>query len=149
MSFVATVTGEGSHWLAEVQGLPGAHAYARTLTRLREELTNAIILSADLPDDAKPEISFILDSGVDQAETLRLAFALAQERHKLHALEAILHEQVAAVVTELVGGGYSVRDVAGALDVTPGRVSQLANANTKRAKNSRAKTNKSKTATAP
>lgn len=148
MSYVATVTREGTYWLADVDGLPGAHAYARTLKRLREELTDAIILSADLPEDANPEISFVLDAGVDRSETLRMAFALAQERRDLQAREAILHEQVAEVVTELVGGGYSVRDVAGALDVTPGRVSQLANASRRRP-TAKARTKKSRTATTP
>lgn len=144
------VTREGTNWLAEVDGLPGAHAYARTLTRLREELTDAVILSADLPDDATVDISFVLAAGVDRADTLRTAFELARERHDLNAREAVLHEQVAEVVTALVGGGYSVRDVAGALDVTPGRVSQLANAKTKRTKAKRtcAKT-KSRATTAP
>jgi len=41
----------------------------------------------------------------------------------------------------LVDGGYSVRDVAGALDVTPGRISQLANTKTKNVKTKKRKNN--------
>jgi len=141
MSYLATVTREGADWLAEVEGLPGAHAYARTLTRLRAELTDAIIVSAELSDDAEVEISFALAAKVDRADALRVAFGLARERHDLSAREARLHEQVAEVVTELVDGGYSVRDVAGALDVTPGRISQLANTKTKNVKTKKRKNN--------
>ena len=60
MAYVATVTREGDTWLADVAELPGAHAYARTLTRLRSEIADAIIVSADLDDDAKVEVAFEL-----------------------------------------------------------------------------------------
>ncbi|AHG24352.1 hypothetical protein SEA_JAMIE19_30 [Mycobacterium phage Jamie19] len=60
MNYTATVTREGDMWLAEVPGLPGAHAYAHTLSRLRVELADAIILSADL-DDVVVGIEFQLD----------------------------------------------------------------------------------------
>jgi hypothetical protein len=39
-------------WLADIPDLPGARAYARTLNRLREGLADAIILAADLHDEA-------------------------------------------------------------------------------------------------
>jgi hypothetical protein len=139
VSYEATVTREGSDWLAEVKGLPGAHAYARTLTRLRDELTDAIILSADLADDASVDIRFTLEADVVQPDALRHAFELAHERRELNAREARLHEQVLEVVTELVNGGYSVRDVAGALNVTPGRISQVATGGSGKSKSKKVK----------
>ncbi|AMS02261.1 hypothetical protein SEA_PHRANN_35 [Mycobacterium phage Phrann] len=60
MNYTATVTREGDMWLAEVPGLPGARAYGRTRSRLREELADAIILSADLDDDADISVQFQL-----------------------------------------------------------------------------------------
>lgn len=58
MNCTATVTREGPAWLAEVEGLPGAHAYARTLKALRRELSDAVILSAELDDYAIVDIAF-------------------------------------------------------------------------------------------
>lgn len=123
----AVITREGTYWLADVPEVPGAHAYAKTLSRLRAELADAIVLAADLPDDAKVLIDFTLDASVPGADVLTRAFAVAHERHEAAAAEARVHEALVETVQEL-SGKYSVRDVAGALDITPGRVSQLTGA---------------------
>lgn len=125
MTYRATVTREDEYWLGEVPELPGAHAYARTLYRLRREITDAIILSADLADDAQVDVEFVL-AGDD--ERLREAFALAKRRQDLAREEASVAARMAAVAAEAVAAGWSVRDVAGALGITAGRVSQLTSA---------------------
>ena len=129
MTYTATLTREDGMWLSEVQGLAGVHAYARTLTRLRQELAVAIILSNDiedtevgLDDDTEIEIDF----QVEDDPLLTQAFALAQRRRHLRHAEEALVAQTASVARSLVDAGWSVRDTAGALDVTAGRVSQLA-----------------------
>lgn len=125
MTYTATVTREGNMWLAEVPGLPGAHAYARTLTNLRRELADAIILSADLDDDAEVQIAFqVADS---ELELIARAFTLADRRHQIRTAEAVVVAETAGVARSLIAAGWSVRDAAGALDITPGRVSQLVN----------------------
>lgn len=124
MTYNATVTRENGMWLAEVAGLPGAHAYARTLIRLREELADAIILSDDLADDAQVEIAFDL---ADVDPLFAQAFALAEQRRELRRAEAVVVRDTAAVARLLIDAGWSVRDTAGALDITPGRISQLVN----------------------
>ena len=123
MIYTATVTREDGMWLAEVDGLSGAHAYARTLTRLRAELADAIVLSADLADDAEVEIAFKL--GGDENPLVSKAFAVAEQRRQLKRAEAATVAETANVARSLIDAGWSVRDAAGALDVTPGRISQL------------------------
>lgn len=125
MTYTATVTREGSMWLADVQGLAGAHAYARTLTALRKKLTDAIILAADLDDDASVEIAFEV-KGADLTLISR-AFVVADKRLRLRTAEAAVVAETAEMARSLIAAGWSVRDAAGALDVTPGRISQLVN----------------------
>lgn len=124
MTYSATVTREGNMWLAEVPGLPGAHAYARTLTNLRTELADAIILAADLDDDADVGIAFALTADAHH-ELIARAFTLAEQRSQIRAAESAMIAETAGVARSLIAAGWSVRDTAGALDVTPGRVSQL------------------------
>jgi hypothetical protein len=133
MKYTATVTREGDDWLGEVEGLSGAHAYARTLTRLREELSDAVILAADLDDDADVDIVFDLAEQQTSERsavffaTVTQAFEVAKRRAALREEECRLVADTADVARKLVEAGWSVRDVAGALDVTPGRISQLVN----------------------
>ena len=123
MTYSAAVTREGNMWLAEVHGLPGAHAYARTLTNLRKELTDAIILAADLDDGADVEITFeLVDSDF---ELIARAFMLAEQRLRIRSAEAAAVAETAAMARSLIAAGWSVRDAAGALNITPGRISQL------------------------
>jgi hypothetical protein len=123
MSYTAVVTREGNDWLAEVRDLPGAHAFARTLSALRRELADAIILSADLPDGSPVEIDLVLDD--PQLAGLQAAVDLSVERHRAAEVAASLTARTEEAARQLVSAGWSVRDVAGALDVTAGRVSQL------------------------
>lgn len=125
MTYTATVTREGNMWLADVQGLPGAHAYARTLTNLRKELADAIVLAADLDDDADVEITF--DLAEPNLELIARAFTIADQRLRLRSAEAAVVAETAGIARSLIAEGWSVRDAAGALNVTPGRISQLVN----------------------
>lgn len=125
MTYTATVTREGNMWLAEVAGLPGAHAYARTLTKLRKEISDAIILSADLDDGSAVDVEFSM-VGSD-LELIAQAFTLASRRQQIRSAEAAVIAETAGVAKSLVAAGWSVRDAAGALNVTPGRISQLVN----------------------
>lgn len=48
---------EDGMWLAEVPGVPGAHAYAADIDALRTELIDAIALSEDRsPDQIEVEL---------------------------------------------------------------------------------------------
>ena len=62
MSYTATVSRENGQWLAEVLALAGVRARSASLTRLREQLTDAIILADGLHDDTAVNIAFTLAS---------------------------------------------------------------------------------------
>jgi len=133
MSYSAHVTREGNDWLAEVRELPGAHAFARTLAALRRQLADAIILSADLPDGSPVDIDLVLDDPQlddpqlddPQLAGLLAAVDLGLERHRAAEVTASLTVRTEEAARQLVSAGWSVRDVAGALDIPAGRVSQL------------------------
>lgn len=122
MSYEVVVTREGDNWLADVPELEGAHTYARSLAGLREAVREVIILAADLPDDAKPAVTWRYDVGDE-----RVAFAaeVGRLRAELARREAAVQADTAKAIDELRRAGYSVRDSAALLNMTPGRVSQV------------------------
>lgn len=123
-SYEVIVTREDGAWLADVCAVAGAHTFARTLTGLRRSVREVIILMDDLPDDAAVAMSFRFD--VDDA-TVMDAARLGQERRAIAAREADVIAGTARSVGDLIEHGYSVRDAAELLNITAGRVSQLAN----------------------
>lgn len=122
MSYTATVTREGDAWIANVDGLSGAHTYARNLTALEGAVDEVIRLVEDLDDDAPVEIRFRFQGLDEEAAT---AVELADERDELDRRRAALNVATARKVHSLQQRGYSVRDIAGLLHITPGRVSQI------------------------
>lgn len=119
------VTREGGSWLADIPAVPGAHTFARSLAGLAKSVREVIILMADLDDDATPELSFTYQVS---DEVVQEAVAVGRERRQSRELEEALMAHTSATVARLARAGYSVRDAAALLDLTPGRVSQLLNA---------------------
>ncbi len=121
MKYTATISREDGSWLADIEELPGAHTFARSLARLTTSIREVVILMADLPDDAEIDIDFHFitdDDAVAAAEDLRRQrVALAQAESDLVAETG----RLAAVLSR----NYSVRDTAVMLGITAGRVSQL------------------------
>ena len=119
------VTREDGLWLADVPGLEGAHTFARSLPSLDQAVREVIVLAADLPDEAMPGL--VLDYWYDTGDPELDATALEVRRLRLQADE--LAAEVAArtrqAAVELVARGFSVRDVASLLGISPQRVSQL------------------------
>ncbi|WGW12765.1 hypothetical protein LWF01_03040 [Saxibacter everestensis] len=124
MSYTVTVTREEGQWLADVPDVPGAHTFARTLPALDKAVREVIVLMDDLDDDAK--IALTYDFQVDDDAVLTAAH-VGSERVALAEKEAALHVETREAITALQANGYSVRDAAALLHVTPGRVSQLTN----------------------
>jgi DNA-directed RNA polymerase specialized sigma24 family protein len=124
-TYEVIVTREDDAWLADVPSVPGAHTFARSLRGLAKSVREVIILMDDLDDDATPEVAFTYQVD-DQA--VQDAAAVGRERRSTRELEEKLLAHTSAAIAALAREGYSVRDAAALLDLTPGRVSQLLNA---------------------
>lgn len=124
MTYKVTVTREGSNWLADVPEVPGAHTFARSLDGLAKSVREVIVLMSDLHDDADPDVHFVYD--VDDRD-LQHAVDVGRERDDIMAREVEIQAETLKSVHVLTARGYSMRDAARLLAITPGRVSQLAN----------------------
>lgn len=122
MSYRVVVTREGDNWLADVSELEGAHTFSRSLFGLRRAVEDVIVLAADLPDDAVPDVIFEYD--VDD-EIVTNAAQLGRTRAELARQEAEAQAETAGAIDRLRAAGYSMRDAATLLGITPGRVSQV------------------------
>jgi hypothetical protein len=126
-TYRAVLTRAGDHWLAEVPGLPGAHANAHSLTALRAELIDTVVLAADLPDDAHPDVRLGIAPGVADPVMLRAreAFALADLRAEIGVDRPPLAELIATHAQRLRVEGWSAEDIAGALGVAADEAERL------------------------
>ena len=121
-AYTAIVTRESGKWLASVKDMPGGHTFASSLEGLRRSLREVVVLLADLGDEAQPDIrlEFDLDDPV-----LTDALDVAERRKRLLAEEGDVRAATARAAQALTDAGYSTRDVARLIGVTPGRVSQM------------------------
>ncbi|QTV79497.1 hypothetical protein [Microbacterium sp. NIBRBAC000506063] len=122
MSYTAIVTREGDTWIGDVQELAGAHTFARNLPALRRNLQEVVGLVLDAPDDETFEISLRFEGVPDD---FAAAVALGERRHELEEQQKELADSTAKAAARLAAQGWSVRDIATALHITPGRVSQV------------------------
>ncbi len=124
-TYEVIVTREDGSWLADVPAIAGAHTFARSLAGLTRSVREVIILMADLDDNATPDLTFTYQ--VDDP-AVQEAAAVGLDRRLARGHEANLMLQTTDAVARLASNGYSVRDAAILLDLTPGRISQLLNA---------------------
>lgn len=122
MTYDVVITREGENWLADVPSVPGAHTFARSLPSLYESVREVIVLMDDLEDDAVPAVRYRLE--VDDP-LLAEAADLGRARAELAELEASVQARTGKTVAKLTESGYSVRDVAALVGVSPGRISQM------------------------
>lgn len=119
------VTREDSQWLADVPELQGAHTYARSLPTLDHAVREVIVLAADLPDEAMPDLVIDYDYHTGDPELDDTAVAVRRLRRQADELAASAAARTEQVAAKLVARGLSVRDVAALLGISPQRVSQL------------------------
>jgi len=124
-TYQVTVTREAGAWLADVPELRGAHTYARNLRSLDRYVREVIVLAADLPDGAEDtfDLDWTFDTGDE--DTNQITAELRTRRAEIDQAAQELAERTAEVARLLVARGWSVRDVAALLDVSPQRVSQV------------------------
>ena len=121
-TFEVVAIREGGMWLADVPAVPGAHTFARSLPALLESIREVIVLMDDLPDDATPDFRLTFD--VDDPD-VGAAAELGSLRQEITARGHELQRATADTARRLTRAGWSVRDAAVMLHITPGRVSQL------------------------
>lgn len=124
-TYRVVVTRDGGHWLADVPELQGAHTYARSLPALDQAVREVIVLAADLPDEAMPELVLDYDYHTGDPELDTTALEVRRLRQEANELAAVATARTAEVAARLVAWGLSVRDVASLLGISPQRVSQL------------------------
>src|SRR6266542_298013 len=124
-TFRVVVTREDDQWLAEVPELQGAHTYARSLPSLDQAVREVVVLAADLPDEAMPELVLDYDYHTGDPELDTTALEVRRLRQEANELAAVATARTGEVAARLVAWGLSVRDVASLLGISPQRVSQL------------------------
>jgi len=128
VTYTVIVTREGDAWLADVREVPGAHTFARSLDGLVKSVREVIILMDDLDDlddlDDDADIDVELTYAVKD-ETVLAAANLGRDREAAAVRESELQAEARTLARALTGQGYSVRDAARLLAMSPGRISQL------------------------
>jgi hypothetical protein len=119
------VSRDDGHWLADVPELQGAHTYARSLPTLDQAVREVIVLAADLPDGAMPELVIDYDYHTGDPELDSTAVEVRRLRRQADELSAAAAIRTGQAAVKLVAGGLSVRDAAALLGISPQRVSQL------------------------
>ena len=124
-AFRVVVTREDGQWLADMPDLPGAHTYARSLPSLDQAVREVVVLAADLPDEAMPELVLDYDYHTGDPELDATALEVRRLRRQADDLAATATARTSQVAAQLVARGLSVRDAAALLGISPQRVSQL------------------------
>jgi DNA-directed RNA polymerase specialized sigma subunit len=125
MTYHVVVTREEDSWLAEVPGLPGAHTYAGNLIALDTAIREAIALVEDLPEGGEAGLVVDWDFTALDDPAITEALAIAHRRRDVERERHELAEKTRQLAGSFVKRGWSLRDVAGVLGISTGRVSQL------------------------
>lgn len=113
-------------WLAAVDGLAGAHTSSRSLATLDRYVREVIVLVAELPDEAETGLELEWDYRTGDPTTDKEARRLRSARAALDEAHRALAEDTAQLARQLVvERGFSVREAAALLAVSPARVDQL------------------------
>jgi hypothetical protein len=113
-------------WLADVEGLNGAHTSSRSLATLDRYVREVIVLAADLPDDAEDGLRLEWHYQTGDPDVDRDAERLRLRRAELEAANRDLAEHTGDLARRLVRNrGFSVREAAALLAVSPARVDQM------------------------
>jgi hypothetical protein len=127
VSYRVVVTREEGAWLAQASGLPGVQTWAKNLTNLNHAIREAIALAEDLPDGAEDGLDIAYEYHTGDAAVDELADRLRRDRARINAEARELEQKTANLARQLAGvAGFSLRDTAALLGVSPQRVSQVA-----------------------
>ncbi len=122
------VTREDGAWLADVPELEGAHTYARTLPALDRAVREVVVMAVDRPDEDMPALRLAYDYRTGDPTVDVTAAEIRTVREQADQLAAAATARTSAAARLLVQSGFSVRDTATILGISPQRVSQLTRA---------------------
>ena len=123
MSYTVTVARSDGLWIADVEGLPGAHTYAGNLTALDEAVQEVIALVLDAPENTQRFDVHYDYSNVD--EPLQRAALIGLEREQVERRQGQLKVASAIQIAKAAAAGHSVRTISATLKMSPGRVTQI------------------------
>jgi DNA-directed RNA polymerase specialized sigma subunit len=129
VSYRVVVTREGSHWLADVPELEGAHTFANSLRKLDQYVREVVAMAADLPDEAMPELEFEYEYQLGNPALDERVRRIRQDRALLEQIRQRLEEDREGVIgLAFATGGepLSQRDIAEIIGLSHQRVSQIA-----------------------
>jgi len=109
-------------WLVDVPAVRGLHTQVRRLDQVPAMVRDAASLLLDQPES---DFEVTVVPTLPAAEQRRIDEALAA-RARLEQAERDAAVASRAIVADLRAQGFTVRDVASLIGVTPARVSQLA-----------------------
>ena len=117
---------DGRFWLADVDGLHGAHTSSRSLATLDRYVRDVIVLAADLDDAADERLELDWHYTTGDPELDQATERLRRRRAELEAANRELAEETHDLARRLVTvAGFSVREAAALLAVSPARVDQM------------------------
>lgn len=120
------VTREDTSWLADVPELEGVHTFARTLRKLDESVREAVVMAADLPDEAMPDLEFDYEYRLGDQVLDAQVRELRDARRELADRQATVDRITRSLVTEAAASLHlSQRDVAVLAGLSHQRVDQL------------------------
>src|SRR5215831_3173079 len=106
-AFRVVVTREDGQWLADVPDLQGAHTYARSLPSLDQAVREVVVLAADLPDEAMPELVLDYDYHTGDPELDATALEVRRLRRQADDLATAAAARTSQVAAQLVARGLS------------------------------------------
>jgi hypothetical protein len=113
-------------WLADVDGLSGAHTSSRSLATLDRYVREVIVLAADLPDDDHDRLELEWSFRTGDREVDVEAERIRHRRAELDAAAGDLAARTDKLARRLVAEGrFSVREAAILLGISPARIDQL------------------------
>lgn len=118
---VRLVRDEEGTWLARVPSVPGCHTYGRSIEQALNRTREALSLWVD--DSSSAELQPDIRLGEPARSDVR---RLSAARARADEAEATARKLLFATVRELTRNeGWSVRDVAGVVGLSPQRVHQI------------------------
>jgi DNA-directed RNA polymerase specialized sigma24 family protein len=125
--YTVTVTRdeETQSWLAQVDELPEAHTFARTLSALDGYVREVIVLVDDLPDEAEAEVAIRWAYATGDAE-LDALLNDAERVRRARAQLATLTSDTKNIGVRLLHHGLSQRDTGALLGIAHQAVSKYA-----------------------